>query len=57
MMALSHVSFKIDQDGNGLIEKEEFVTHFNRALARERFEFDNTMVQFMQVGGTVGAGV
>jgi len=40
---------KIDQDGNGLIEKEEFVTHFNRALARERFEFDNTMVQFMQV--------
>jgi len=40
---------KMDKDGDGDIDREEFVTHFEQMLARERFEFDSTMEQFMQV--------
>lgn len=40
---------KMDKDGDGDIDRDEFITHFEQVLERERFEFDSTMDQFMQV--------
>jgi len=40
---------KIDKDGDGEIDKNEFVTHFDGMLPRDQLDFDNTVDQFMDV--------
>ena len=38
----------IDKNGDGRIDKDEFVGHFEKVLPKERVEFDRVIAQFME---------
>jgi len=47
---------KMDQDGDGGIDKQEFVNYFAEALPKAQFDFDTVVDQFMAVAKEVSRG-